>query len=313
VKKLIEGISWRRIPVDAGKSVGHVELTIGCVGEGTPTGLVVAGVHGDEGPWGAWAINKLLEETPIDELKGSLRVVSAANPLAMKADARNAPVDGLDLNRAFPGDAEGSHTERLAYALAVNAVDGADVVVDLHGGGSWCVNSFVFQFPGCGELSRCFDAPFLVTAAERETTITGYALSRGASAVGVEMGGRSEDEEMWAHRIAEGVRRALGVAGVLTPSQILTEEPVEVASMTVLKPSRDGILRPVLRTKDIGTVVEEGAVLGELLDAATGEAVEEFTAPFPETAVLLLRPTLTWIDEGTMAYIVASVEQNEKG
>jgi hypothetical protein len=308
VKKLIEGVSWRQIPVDAGKSVGHVELTIGYVGEGTPTGLVVAGVHGDEGPWGAWAIRMLLEETPLDELKGSLRVVSAANPLAMKADSRNAPVDGLDLNRAFPGDAEGSHTARLAYALAVNAVDGADTVIDLHGGGSWCVNSFVFQFPGCEGLARCFSAPFMVTAPERETTLTGYALSSGATAVAVEMGGRSEDEEGWAHRIAEGVRRALRVAGVLTPSRFLPEEPVSVASMTVLKPSLDGILKPVLRTKDIGTVVEEGAVLGQLLDPATWEVVEEFMAPFPETAVLLLRPTLTWIEEGAMAYIVASME-----
>ncbi len=308
MKKLIEGVSWRQIPVDAGKSVGHVELTIGYVGEGTPTGLVVAGVHGDEGPWGAWAIRMLLEETPLDELKGSLRVISAANPLAMKADSRNAPVDGQDLNRAFPGDAEGSHTARLAYALAVNAVDGADTVIDLHGGGSWCVNSFVFQFPGCEGLARCFSAPFMVTAPERETTLTGYALSRGARAVAVEMGGRSEEEEDWAHRIAEGVRRALRVAGVLTPSRFLPEEPVSVASMTVLKPSLDGILKPVLRTKDIGTVVEEGAVLGQLLDPATWEVVEEFMAPLPETAVLLLRPTLTWIEEGAMAYIVASME-----
>lgn len=308
MKKLIEGVSWRQIPVDAGKSVGHIELTIGYLGEGTPTGLVVAGVHGDEGAWGAWAIRMLLEETPLNELKGSLRVVSAANPLAMKADSRNAPVDGLDLNRAFPGDAEGSHTARLAYALAVNAVDGADVVIDLHGGGSWCVNSFVFQFPGCEGLARCFPAPFLVTAPDRETTLTGYALSRGASAVAVEMGGRSEDEEGWAHRIAKGVRRALGVAGVLTPSPNLPEEPIPVASMTVLKPSQDGILKPVLRTKDIGTVVEEGYVLGQLLDAATWEVVEEFTAPFPETAVLLIRPTLTWIEEGAMTYVVASKE-----
>lgn len=308
MKKLIEGVSWRRIPVDAGKPGGHVELTIGCVGESGPTGLVVAGVHGDEGAWGAWAIRRLLEETPIDELKGSLRVVSAANPLAMKADARSAPVDGLDLNRAFPGDAEGSHTERLAHALAVNAVDGADVVIDLHGGGSWCVNSFVFQFPGCEGLARCFDAPFLVKAPERETTLTGYAQSLGAGAVAVEMGGRSEDEEVWAHCIAEGVRRTLGVAGVLTPLRDLPEEPPKVASMTVLKPSMDGILKPVLRTRDIGTVVAEGAVLGQLLDAATWEVVEEFTAPFPETAVLLLRPTLAWIEEGAMAYVVASME-----
>ena len=61
--------------------------------------------------------------------------------------------DTLDLNRVFPGDRGGSHTERLAAALTTHAIDGAEIVIDLHGGGSWCVNAFVFQFPGGEALS----------------------------------------------------------------------------------------------------------------------------------------------------------------
>ena len=54
----------------------------------------------------------------------------------------------LDLNRAFPGHPSGFHTERLADALTMHALGNTDSVIDLHGGGSWCVNSFAFQFPG---------------------------------------------------------------------------------------------------------------------------------------------------------------------
>src|SRR5690606_11019786 len=111
----------------------------------------------------------------LSELKGSLRVIPVVNPFAMQADAHNAPFDTLDLNRVFPGNVKGSHTERLAAALVEHGLDGAQIVIDLHGGGSWCVNAFAFQFAGGEELSQAFGAPFLVNGPERNVTLTGYA------------------------------------------------------------------------------------------------------------------------------------------
>ena len=101
-----------------------------------------------KGPWGAWAIRKLLMQTTLDELQGTLRIVPVCNPFAMEADARNAPFDSLDLNRVFPGSADGSHTERIAAILTEHAINGANIAIDLHGGGSWCVNAF--SFPDAG-------------------------------------------------------------------------------------------------------------------------------------------------------------------
>jgi len=79
--------------------------------------------------------------------------------------------------------------------------------------------------------------------------LTGYARSKGAAVVSVEMGGRGEDEEHWAERIARGFRRALGVAGVLTPvpKQENDEESARVGSTTVLRPSWGGIFAPRAR------------------------------------------------------------------
>src|SRR5438045_641338 len=96
--QLNEIVIWERLPVPAGAAVGQVELAIGHVGSGHPVALITAGIHGDEGPWGAWAIHKLLEQTATTRLIGSLLVVPVANPLAMEADTRNAPVDTLDVN-----------------------------------------------------------------------------------------------------------------------------------------------------------------------------------------------------------------------
>jgi uncharacterized protein len=303
---LLEQIRWQRFPIPAGAAAQQINLTIGEVGSGKPLALVTAGVHGDEGPWGAWAIRRLLEQTSRDELRGTLRIVPTANPLAMEADARNAPLDTLDLNRVFPSDARGSHTERLAAALVEHGLEGATVVIDLHGGGSWCVNAFAFQFAGGEALSRAFNPPFLVTGPDRTVTLTGYARSKGAMVAAVEMGGKSQLEEDWAERIALGLRRALGVAGVLTP----VEAPIQyssanVGATTVLRPSGGGIFRPHLRANDVGTIIAGGTPMGEVIDPYTLDVIETFTAPFDKTAVLLLRPTLTRIEGGAMTYVVA--------
>ncbi|NDJ59518.1 MAG: succinylglutamate desuccinylase [Chloroflexi bacterium] len=305
--RLNELIEWESVPIPAGAAVGSVPLMIGRAGRGAPVVLIAAGVHGDEGPWGAWAIHKLLTQTPADDLLGSLRVVPAANPLALEADARNAPLDTLDLNRTFPGSAHGSHTERLAATLVERALPGVDVVIDLHGGGSWCVNAFAFRFAGGEALSEAFAAPFIVDGPERQVTLTGYARSQGARAAAIEMGGRGEHEVMWAARIAAGLRRALGIVGVLRPpsdDQPLTAS-LPVGPTQVLRPSRGGVFVPELRGDAVGTVVAAGTTLGYLHDPATMERLETFTAPFPQTALLLLRPTLTRIEGGAMTYVIA--------
>jgi predicted deacylase len=305
--RLVKSIAWRHVPIHAGETVGPVELAIGEVGEGHPRALVTAGIHGDEGPWSAWAIHKTLGNENLEKLRGSLRIVPVANPLAMEVDARCSPLDGLDLNRAFPGKPDGSHTERLAAALTRHALEDVDVVIDLHGGGSWCVNAFAFQFPGGEPLARAFRPPFLVEAPERRNTLTGYARTLGADVAAVEMGGRSSREEAWAKRISKGLRRALGVAGVMTPapSDSQPPEPVKVGPTKVLRPSRGGVFIPRLEADDVGTTVPGGTVLGRLHDPVTMQSMEAFEAPFPETALLLLRPTLAVIEGGAMTYVVA--------
>jgi predicted deacylase len=309
--RLSDVVTWKRYPIPAGPAERQIDLVAGEVGEGSPEALVTAGIHGDEGPWGAWAIHKMLEDATLNELQGTLRIVPVANPFAMEADARCSPLDDLDLNRAFPGNPGGSHTERLADVLTRHALGDAESVIDLHGGGSWCVNSFAFQFPGGETMARAFQPPILVDATLRDSTLTGYARSRGAGVTAVEMGGRCGDEEEWAARIARGLRRALGVAGVMASAPYETgfPEPVKVGPTQVLGPSRGGIFSPVIGAESVGTVVAGGTVLGRLLDPVTMEAVEAFEAPYPKTAILLLRPRLAVVQEGAMTYVVASSEE----
>ncbi|MHA1973095.1 MAG: succinylglutamate desuccinylase/aspartoacylase family protein [Candidatus Hodarchaeales archaeon] len=303
--RILELVKWENYSISTDTSPIDKKISIGRIGDGKPTGLIVSGIHGDEGPWSAWAIRKLLEETNIDELLGSLCLVPVANPLAMEGDTRNSPLDSIDLNRSFPGKPYGSHTEHIASILTNHAIKGADVIIDLHGGGSWCVNAFTFQFPGCRELSDAFDAPFTIEGKIRNNTLTGYARTQGTKVVAVEMGGRGKTEENWAKRIAKGLRRALGIAGVLTPINEEVKKSIPVGASKVLAPNKSGIFAPELRETDVGTIIQGGTILGRLLDPVTMEETELFKAPYEKTAILLLRPTLAYIEKGAMTYVVA--------
>ena len=120
------------------------------------------------------------------------------------------------------------------------------------------------------------------------------------------MGGRSEREDHWAARIAAGLRRALGIAGVLTPVEgPPPAESIPVGPSEVLRPSRGGIFVPNLRADSVGTIVPGGTVLGYLLDPVTQTIVETFEAPYERTALMLLRPTIAQIEGGAMTYVVA--------
>ena len=311
--KILEMMRWREIPIGVTSAFSAASLLMGEIGTGGTRVLITAGIHGDEGPWGAWAIQKLLSGIDEKYLRGSLRVVPMANPLAMQADKRNAPVDQLDLNRVFPGHEQGSYTERIAHILATSGLEGIDAVIDLHGGGSWCVNAFVFEMEDGRELSLCFPAPYIVKAPARAVSLTGYAQTRGMKVTAVEMGGRGPNERGWAESIAQGLLRALCLLGVvdaeLAPPPV--EPPIAVSGTAVLRPQQGGIFLPTLDAAHIGAIVERGALLGHLRHPATFALLEEFRAPFDETALLLLRPFVAQVEAGAMTYVVSQPVRQE--
>jgi predicted deacylase len=301
MSSLYSAVRWQTTPLP---HLAHsdAELLVGTVGDGGPHTLITAGMHGDEGPWGALAIRRLLT-LPSASLRGTLQIVMAANPTAAEIDARCSPVDQLDLNRSFPGDAEGSHSERLAAHIAELA-DRADLVIDLHGGGSWCVNAFVFRFGDDG-LAEASGAPFVVAGPDRPGNLIHHVRSRGAQAVALEMGGRSRDEMAWRDRIADALQRMLHGAGRLAgdpPAAAAPPQPVD--GLRVLRPKRGGVFVPTLREDAIGTVVAADTLLGRVHHPGTLEVIEDLVAPYEATALLLLRPHIGVMEAGAMAYVV---------
>ena len=99
-----------------------------------PTILILGGNHGDEYQ-GQIAIMKLSRELTAEQVAGRLIMIPALNMPAAKAATRLSPLDGKNLNRCFPGVAEGTVSEQIAHYLTHVLFPMSDVVVDIHSGG----------------------------------------------------------------------------------------------------------------------------------------------------------------------------------
>lgn len=307
-------VKWKDVAISSSAAYGVCSLKIGSLSKGSPRATIIAGVHGDEGPWGALVIKYLLVSIEKNDIIGSLKIVPVANPLAMESDSRCSPLDDLDLNRVFPGDPNGSHTPRLAASIVEHALNGSDYVFDLHGGGSWCVNAFGFSFTGSENLVTSINPPFIVNSIEKPGTLTGYSMKRGAKVTAIEMGGRCSGENEWANRIANGLKNSLIDLGVIRGEKTQrVNQPLarKVGPTLVLRPDKGGVFIPTIKEASIGTVIKKGTILGKIVDPVTMNCIQEFKAPFNETAVLLLRPHISVAEGGAMIYVVAPLKEKD--
>ena len=97
-----------------------------------PVVVVTANIHGDEvtGVAAVHALDELLRTTL---RKGTVVLYPSLNPRGLVSQQRVQPVDGVDLNRVFPGEPEGRGASRLAGLLWGDIRSRSpDAVVDLH-------------------------------------------------------------------------------------------------------------------------------------------------------------------------------------
>jgi len=99
-----------------------------------PCVLIMGGVHGDEFE-GPAAIMRLSRDLDPESLSGRLILIPAMNAPAFSALSRCSPLDGGNLNRAFPGDPDGGPTAMIADWLLTRLIPHCDAVIDLHSGG----------------------------------------------------------------------------------------------------------------------------------------------------------------------------------
>jgi predicted deacylase len=261
------------VAVDVGD--GEIELPIVIV-NGTQDGprvAVTAGIHGGEYV-SIPALAKVMAEIDPSEVTGSLVAVIDANPRAFfSRSVYVTPPDGRNINRSFPGDADGSPTERLAAWLFQHVIAPSAGFIDMHSGD---LNEALVSFVGlpapidpavdrvAEAMATAFGLDYVIAGGMATGTATGSARAARIPAIWSEVGGQGSwtaDQVATAER---GLRRALGAAGVfqgaIEPSPT---SPQRLARNAWLRSEVRGLLHLDVK---VGDAVRDGDPLGEVRD-----------------------------------------------
>jgi N-alpha-acetyl-L-2,4-diaminobutyrate deacetylase len=114
---------------------GAVRVPLICIKNGAgPTLLLTGGNHGDEyeGPIALMKLARELEPAAID---GRIIIIPALNYPAVMAGTRVSPIDGVNMNRAFPGRRDGGVSSLIAHFVQHRILPLCDAVADIHSGG----------------------------------------------------------------------------------------------------------------------------------------------------------------------------------
>ena len=247
---------------------------------------VVTGTHGDEleGQYVCYELNRILKEQK-EHLKGIVEIYPALNPLGVDSISRGIPMFDLDMNRIFPGSEEGSVAEHVA-AKIVEDIAGADLCIDIHASNIFLreipqarinVNTREQLLPFATRLNLDF-VWVHAAATVLESTLAHSLNSIGVPTVVVEMGVGMRITEHFCHQLTDGifcVMKDLGIwdGDVIVPKKSIISDDGEVGFLNAEHP---GIFIPsVEHWKN----VEEGQIIGRILNPLTGEIAQEVKAP----------------------------------
>lgn len=276
-----------------------------------PVLAVSAGVHGDEYE-GVRALYELFEELDPRAMRGSLIAAPVVNPPAHRSCSRTGPEDGLNLARVFPGNAEGSISERIAHAFAHEVITVADLYADLHSGGVRFAMPAMAGYEAGDAASRAaaeaFGAPVLWghPIIEGGRTIS-FARSRGIPSIYVEAWGAGRIGADDLRMMKRGVRNLLRHLGIL-------DEPVEPGPAPRrlfgagntdggITASAGGFL--ILEAKLLDRV-GCGARLGRLVDLQ-GRIIEYYHAP--RSGTIALTREMPAVAKGDTLFLLADEDE----
>jgi len=256
-----------------------------------PTLALIAGTHGYEYA-GIIALQRIRQSVNPADVSGTLLLVHIANPPSFYGRTiYYSPADGKNLNRVYPGKADGTLSERIAHMITREVIEQADFLIDLHAGdGNEALRPYVY-LPETGQaeldaasrgLAIAFGLDHVVLdkgraqPPEASLYTDQTAISRGIPAITTETGQLGLSDDYWVSLAEDGIlnvmRHLQMLSGPVTPN----ENIVWLEDYEVIRASSNGIFRPAVRD---GYAVAENGLLGELVDAF-GEHIEEIRAPF---------------------------------
>jgi uncharacterized protein len=240
-------------------------------------------VHGNE-YCGTMIIHELLRSLDPQSMTGAVIALPVLNVTAFQRNQRMSPFEGYnggDLNRNFPGQADGSLTQQIAFQVFNPLKQYADALVDFHTAMTPDVRWALYaDFPGevgaAGEgIARAFG--YHSTLAAPPDILGGSAMmtaaKHGIPGFIVEAGGKGPAfERETVLDAAERLRNILRHLGILPGEVRQYGKIARFSNFAWVTATRGGLFQPTVKCGDL---LDEGTVLGHYFDAwgnPTGDA-----------------------------------------
>ena len=268
-----------------------------------PVMFVSAAIHGDE-VIGVEIVRRLLRAPNLDRMAGTLLAVPIVNTFGFLNHSRYLP-DRRDLNRCFPGSAEGSLGARLAHIFLSQIVKRSDFGIDLHSAAVQRSNLPQIRLtPGntrLEHLAQAFGAPVMLHSKLRDGSLRMAAETAGVDVLLYEAGEGLRFDELAARSGLSGILRVMQVLGMIGPKGVprLRARPVTCTRSSWYRAPAGGLLRAY---RGIGDLVEPGMMLGAVSDPF-GVAEVEITAQ--SNGIIVGRSNMPQVNEGDALFHVA--------
>jgi hypothetical protein len=257
-----------------------------------PVLALIAGIHGTEYV-PVIALQRILSLLDPNEISGAVILVHIANVTSFKGRMIYFnPIDKKNLNRQFPGNKDGTITERIADIIINEIVEQSNYLIDLHGGE---LNENVLHYVSfeynCPDETLCNKTKFLAHAfggyyiqpepfnivpdSVKLTFCHLTAIRRGVPAIFVESGGRGNSDIQSILYVEQGINNIMKALKMIKGEAKFLNPVVYLSIEESLKSHFDGIFYPIA---ECGQTVSKGSLLGYLTDYF-GNRIEEFYSP----------------------------------
>ena len=259
-------------------------------GPGPVLGLI-GGTHGSEvAP--VVALQRVRTLVNPAELRGTLIIVHVANmPSFLGRTIYYSPVDRKNLNRMYPGNPNGTVSERIAHTITTEIIERSDYLIDMHAGdGNESLRPYLY-WNKLGvdarvdslarELALAWGATHVIvdTTRTRDRTKSIYTQNtahlRGKPSLTTETGYLGLPDHEMVEQNVEGAFRLMRHLGMLAGSAEKST-PVWLWRYEVLTSPESGVWHHAVER---GHTVAQGAIIGRLTDFF-GDEIAVVRAPF---------------------------------